>query len=581
MLANKTAASLARPRVGRLLLRVLAGILGMLVLFLILVFLILERAVHRPSPLHANLTPEEIEREDARLKQVGLVLRDGSFLEEHPFAPPWTSHSLLMPAEWVTGGPTPLARQLLGSHRVRADLLRSDLDVLEPVMERAYGGWDSAASRGWNWTEWFSNWRQQLAGKGNAQISFDEAFSAVDKLLAFQRDNHTQIPLDRFLMNGDGSQTAILASSPGAACSEIRAGNGLFQINPTDAGQRVRSAKLWISNAGQIDAAHYVAMPASYGAPQAVRCGGAWIPLQSIGSQGSFRRFLGEVSSDNKTRIERLGDGIVYARLPTFDWSNYANLSRAGWATHQPGDRVLIVDLRNNGGGSYGYGHEALRGWIDESRMVSWEKFGKEVNASCLYPPFRWNEGLVLGPGLVSGEKASLQMALDAIAQSYPEGCPRAVEATPAQWGYMQHKFAPPTNDLRIIALVNSRCGSDCELFTAQLASLRETIVAGENTYGVGQFIQPGYSVLPATGLKYRIALGRSDMYGDKRSFDGYGLDVDILVAEVDSLQKPQLRELVKAVEKMCRCPVHVPETKLRAQPAAWLDPNRCDCRAN
>ena len=115
----------------------------------------------------------------------------------------------------------------------------------------------------------------------------------------------------------------------------------------------------------------------------------------------------------------------------------------------------------------------------------------------------------------------------------------------------MQHKFSPQANDIRIIALVNSRCGSDCELFTAQLASLRETIVAGENTYGVGQFIQPGYSVLPSTGLEYRIALGRSDMYGDNRSFDGYGLDVDILVPKVDSLQKPQLRALAGAVEKM------------------------------
>jgi hypothetical protein len=340
-----------------------------------------------------------------------------------------------------------------------------------------------------------------------------------------------------------------LASSSGTACSEIRAGNGLFQINPTDAGQRVRSAKLWISSSGQIEAAHYVAMPVSYGAPQAVRCRGAWISLQPIGSQGSFAQFFRWVSSDNKTRIERLGDGIVYARLPTFNWSNY-DLSRAGWPSRLPGDRVLIVDLRNNEGTNVDYGHEALSGWIDESRIVSWQKFGKEVNASCLYPPFRWNEGLVHGPGLLSSGKASLQIKLDAIAQSYPEECPRAVEAMPAQWSYMQHKFAPQVNDLRIIALVNSRCASDCELFTAQLASLRETIVLGENTYG-DQFIQPGYSVLPATGLTYRIALGRSDMYGDNRSLDGYGLDVDILVPEVDSLQKPQLRALAAAVEKM------------------------------
>jgi hypothetical protein len=37
--------------------------------------------------------------------------------------------------------------------------------------------------------------------------------------------------------------------------------------------------------------------------------------------------------------------------------------------------------------------------------------------------------------------------------------------------------------------------------------------------------------VLPNTRLPFRIALGTSDHYGDGRSFDGYGFDVDILLA--------------------------------------------------
>jgi hypothetical protein len=63
------------------------------------------------------------------------------------------------------------------------------------------------------------------------------------------------------------------------------------------------------------------------------------------------------------------------------------------------------------------------------------------------------------------------------------------------------------------------------------LSSLAETVVVGSNTFGVAQFIQPGYSVLPHTRLPFRIALGTSDVYGDGRSFDGYGLDVDIVLA--------------------------------------------------
>jgi C-terminal processing protease CtpA/Prc len=134
------------------------------------------------------------------------------------------------------------------------------------------------------------------------------------------------------------------------------------------------------------------------------------------------------------------------------------------------------------------------------------------------------------------------------MAQPYPPGCPRTVEVKPAQWTYLQRRFAPGPDDLRIVALVNSGCGSDCEGMTAMLASLPETLVAGTNTYGVMQNIQPGYSVLPHTGLRYRIALGRSDYFGDGRSVDGYGLDVDVVLPEVDSLKPMQLRELAEQV---------------------------------
>jgi C-terminal processing protease CtpA/Prc len=111
-----------------------------------------------------------------------------------------------------------------------------------------------------------------------------------------------------------------------------------------------------------------------------------------------------------------------------------------------------------------------------------------------------------------------------------------------------EHHFAPKPGDLRIIALVNSHCGSDCEWMTEELASLPETLVAGVNTYGVCQMIQPGYSVLPHTGLRYRIALGRADPYGDNRSVDGYGLDVDVVIPDVDSLGRDSMRKIAAIV---------------------------------
>jgi hypothetical protein len=518
--------------------RVVLSITALLALLLLAIFAKLETIAHRPSTIHTTITAAEIAAEDARLQQLGLVLRDGSFLRPHPFEPPWTSHSLLIPPT----EPEPRIASLLNRH-VRADQLLADLDVLQPVMQRAYGGWDSAAARGWNWDQWFANWRKQLATRGTAKLSLDEAFAPIDAMIAFQRDNHTQIPLDR--NTSDGSQTAILAATPTAPCTEIRAGTRTLPIAANDPGQQVRIARQWKTGA-TFTATSYISMPTSYGTPQALHCGDAWIPLQPIGDRrGGTVSFLNalweETTTPDSARVERLGDGIVYARLPYFVESNY---QRQSWPQRQPGDRVLIVDLRNNGGNDAHYGLALLKGWIDESRMVPFDRIGSQIVSSCLYAPLRWNFP-------IHDPHESLQPRLDSMAQPYPPGCPRTVDITPPQWTYLQRHFAPKPGDLRIIALVNSHCYSDCELMTMYLASLPETIVMGDNTYGVIQHIQPGYSVLPHTGLTYRIALGRSDYYGDNRSVDGYGLDVDVVLPDVDSLKPTQLRDLAEAVTQL------------------------------
>jgi C-terminal processing protease CtpA/Prc len=233
----------------------------------------------------------------------------------------------------------------------------------------------------------------------------------------------------------------------------------------------------------------------------------------------------------------------VYARLPKFDSAHYDGVSRKGWVNREASDRVLIVDLRNNGGGEIDYGLDVLKGWIDQSRMIHFDSIGSQINSSCLYAALKWSY-------TNAGGKAQMQKLLNRMAQPYPSGCPRGVDTTPSRWTYLQHHFDPKPGDMRIIALVDSGCGSDCELMTEELASLPETLVVGANTYGVCQMIQPGYSVLPRTGLHYRIALGRSDPYGDNRSVDGYGLDVDVMLPDVDRLGRESMRELAAIVAR-------------------------------
>jgi hypothetical protein len=457
-----------------------------------------------------------------------------------------------VPAGWLR---EPGIKRILGPRHVRADLLLADLDVLQPVMERAYGGWDSAAARGWNWNQWFADWRRMLAAKGSARLAYDEAFAPVDALMKFQRDNHTQIPLDR-MSTSDGSETAVLAETPHASCTEFRAGGQTYSISAKDAAQHVHRAKLWDAATDALSDGDYIAMPSSFGAPEEIHCGQSWIGLEPADAPtgGGWESALNKdwnALRPERPRIRRLGEGVVYIRLPTFDWRNYQNVSAAGWPQREAEDRVLIVDLRDNGGGNEGYGLAVLRGWIDEQKMVAFRELGTQTNSSCLYAPLKWNSEILFSPAALTEDKGYMQGLLDRMAETDPPGCPRREKTNPARWTYTERHFDPRRGQLRIVALVNSRCASDCELIAERLASLPETIVAGTNTEGVGQFIQPGYAVLPHTGLIFRIALGRSNFYGDNRSFDGYGLDVDIVLPDVDGLRSGQLLDLANAVRKL------------------------------
>ena len=299
-------------------------------------------------------------------------------------------------------------------------------------------------------------------------------------------------------------------------------------------------------------------MPSSFGIPQAVLCGSTWIRLERVRGQANrgifyaLRTFWSDLRPA-RPLIKSLGGGIVYARLPSFNGLHYKSFSTAGWPHRLPGDKVLIVDLRNNGGGAEGYGLAILKNWVDEQRIVPFQDLGIQLNTSCLFAPLKWNSMILSTPRIMPEQKHYMQSLLDKMAQPYPPGCPRTVQTTPALWSYPQRHFNPQPGQMRIVVLVNSLCASDCELLAERMASLPQTIVAGENTMGVGQFVQPGYAVLPHTGLQFRMALGRSNFYGDNRSYDGYGLDVDIVLPEVNSMGIGQLRKFAVAVEKLPR----------------------------
>ena len=209
----------------------------------------------------------------------------------------------------------------------------------------------------------------------------------------------------------------------------------------------------------------------------------------------------------------------------------------------QHGEELLIVDLRNNDGGDNRI--QALGNWTTIPKVT----FKTRTGASCLYPALRYGylqiSSAGLKPPISETRRQSWQNSLDQFSKNDAPGCPAKFVETASGWTYVQHRYpSTPAGKTRLLALVDDQCGSDCEYALMVVAAVPGSVIAGVNTYGVGQFIQPGYFVLPNTRMVFRVALGTSDSYGDGRSFDGYGLDVDIVLGT----QKDQSPESIVAL---------------------------------
>src|SRR5215831_6133851 len=129
-----------------------------------------------------TITPAERDEEARWLASLGLKPPTPVWLLENPFAIPFTRRSLIVPTAWY---------REKRPQKLRADLFREDIRLLHRIMETAYGGWESAKKRGWNWDEFFRKWDTDLAARGGAEIDIMDAFAPWRKFMEVQLDNHS------------------------------------------------------------------------------------------------------------------------------------------------------------------------------------------------------------------------------------------------------------------------------------------------------------------------------------------------------------------------------------------------------
>jgi hypothetical protein len=486
-----------------------------------------------------KVTPAEQQGEAQWLASLGIKPPPSAWPLPDPFAEPFTRRSLVVPTAWY--------RQFFQNRpqALRADQFREDIKLLHRVMATVYGGWESAQRLGWNWDAFFKDWDAALGAHANNAIQPADAFAAWRKFMEVQLDNHSGplLPGDA-IMGHAGSWSAVLATQPPARCTEFRNAKGsLYPIAASDPAQQPKKR---YDIAGK--PVSYLVTTTAKGPVAAVHCGVAWIPAEAAwmpadGERDANIRALAQTEKDVPS-FRSISPRISYIRFPTFSKANVERIMKLEETlkglSHD--EELLIVDLRGNDGGDNRI--EALRNWI----TIPPVEFKVRVGASCLYPPLRWGYTQVtsagLKPPISETLRRNLQSGLDALFQDDAPGCPARFVDKASNWSYVQHQYpSTPAGKTRLLALVDNYCGSDCEYAAMLIAAVPGSVIAGVNTFGVGQFIQPGYFVLPNTRLVFRVALGTSDMYGDGRSFDGYGLDVDVVLAT----QKDQSPESIVA----------------------------------
>ncbi|MFT3840742.1 MAG: S41 family peptidase [Myxococcaceae bacterium] len=508
--------------------KVSIGFGALLALLLLVAVVVVERWAHNKPHPELTVPPELRDRVNARVSALGVKVPDGGIVLEHPFDAPFSSRSLVVPLAWMG----PPGKYLIAPPHPRASEVLKDVELLEQILPRQYGGYEWIARRGFDWAQWFKDWRADLSSKGDAELSLEEAFAPMVKLSQRQLDNHTQIPLTLGGLRSP-SRSWLLAHE-GASCTKVRIRGGAERaLAPGDLGEQPHRAL--VPSGDALKPAWYLSLPERDGELESISCGAEWISLEPLAphSPSDASAIIADMTA--RPEVKRLDESTVWFKIPSMNPSVYADLEqrRAGWPKPDGKERTLIVDLRGNGGGSDEYGFEVLKGFV-AAPPDGMKKFHRTLVKSCLYPALRWNFGQMFNPGvhapLEPDELKEWQEDVDALFAESPEGCPRVNEETPGEVKLAERTPKPVKDGPLIIVWMDSGCGSDCEALATELAPLPNVWFVGTSSAGVAQFIQPGYGVLPHTGLPFRFALGMSDVYGDDRAFDGHGLNVDVVL---------------------------------------------------
>lgn len=498
-------------------------------------------------------------------KKRGITSPQGSFVLKHPWSPPWSGRSLVVPVTWIKQGHETLTRHLKSGkpEMIKASALRKDLPILHMVLKKNYSGWEIAAKKGWDWNAWFTRWDTMLAARGSQKIPASKAFAPWYAYERFQIDAHSGPHIPAMVDQIAHSESAMLKHAPDGPCTRLQTTDGKWHdLDTKDPAQQPHSVRKW--NGKALVPASDVVYPSTWGTAQDIACSGQtiatkpfWSPYPEKRTSRAVKltRSIAALSGGQKglALYHTVAPGIGYLRLASFvDAGNQALAKLLPKLPASAGhEKVLIVDLRGNGGGSAPLG--SLSRWVPVDKIT--RKMSKTRKRSCLFPGLWFNLGQMLGfrmkPPGSDGFRQTMKVYAKGLSAPPVTTCPVSFKTTRGQWAYTDHHFARHWHGSRprLLLLVDNMCGSDCEGMIWYLAQLPGTVIAGQNTYGLIGFTQPGEFMLPHTHVFFGVATSYIDAYGDGRSANAYGLDVDVVLPAQADWRKSSILALARALE--------------------------------
>ncbi|RYZ88693.1 MAG: hypothetical protein EOP06_10525, partial [Proteobacteria bacterium] len=334
-------------------------------------------------------------------------------------------------------------------------------------------------------------------------------------------------------------------------------------LDPTDAATQPQPVLLSAAGSkfSSSETGYVISYPPSRGEVVAVVAGGERIKVKIASNTDNPKRKgdildLAGLNADAPS-YRRAKSTIGILRMPTMTpehATGYTTLTNSISSLSDGREKVVIVDLRNNGGGSLFIG--PLLRWFSQMELLNARSkivrrvtskvsalgnaltYGYLARQGHLDEPVNAEQFKEVAESILSTRRYSLKPTFE-VAEGTGMEAERKFD--------LRKEPAKPI----FLVLVDNGCGSNCEAIFGLLSGFPNVITAGTFTYGVGEFGNVGDILLPRTKVGFRIATNHNEIYADGRSFDSYGGKPDILLDTEKTNSPSYILELAESLAEL------------------------------